>query len=248
MKNTSIFYSKTEKTAYETIVKLLKDSPIPKEQLLHHLSLYLTRPAISQLLFMNDLYKKIINTHGNIFELGTRWGRNLATMISFRNIYEPHNYGRQIIGFDTFSGFPELTKKDLIFHAAKAGDLKTSNNYEKYLHKILTQHESLTPRNHLKRFEIIKGDVTSSLPNYLKEHPETIIALMYFDMDIYKPTANSLKIIKDFIQKGTIIGFDEACLKKWPGETIAIRETLGLSKYHFKRSVYSGYASYLVVE
>ena len=34
----------------------------------------------------------------------------LSTWIHHSEIYEPLNYGRRIIGVDTFAGFPKVTK------------------------------------------------------------------------------------------------------------------------------------------
>ena len=61
---------------------------------------------------MHELYQKIISVHGIVVEFGVRWGQNLALFSSFRGMYEPYNYNRKIVGFDTFSGFPSVTSKD----------------------------------------------------------------------------------------------------------------------------------------
>jgi len=61
---------------------------------------------------MHELYQNIINVHGNIVEFGTRWGTNLALFESFRGMYEPYNYTRKIVGFDTFEGFSGIDGKD----------------------------------------------------------------------------------------------------------------------------------------
>ena len=45
-------------------------------------------------------------------EFGVRWGRNMSLYTSLRHIYEPYNSSREIIGFDTFEGFPSVDPKD----------------------------------------------------------------------------------------------------------------------------------------
>lgn len=45
-----------------------------------------------------------------------------------------------------------------------------------------------------------------------------------------------------------IVGFDELNYNKFPGETIALSEVLGLDKYSIKRSPISPLQSYVVVE
>ena len=51
--------------------------------------------------------------------------------------------------------------------------------------------------------------------------------MAYFDFDIYEPTKECLKLIKDHITKGTIIGIDELNTSDFPGETVALKEVLG---------------------
>jgi hypothetical protein len=53
---------------------LFKNTPIPKEQLLNNLGLFINRQSLSRILIMNELYKKILNIHGIICEFGVYWG------------------------------------------------------------------------------------------------------------------------------------------------------------------------------
>ncbi|WP_339210973.1 TylF/MycF/NovP-related O-methyltransferase [Aeribacillus sp. FSL K6-8210] len=227
-------------------VDILKNTPIPDNELLMNLGLYLNRQLFSRILFMHELYKKIINVHGVIMEFGVRWGQNLALFEVFRGIYEPYNYTRKIIGFDTFSGFPSVNKKD--GKSVRKGDYSVSENYEEYLKKVLDYHESENPIPHIKKSEIVKGDATKTIFEYLEAHPETVIALAYFDFDLYEPTKVCLEAIRDRLTKGSIIGFDELNHPQFPGETLAVKEVLGLDKYKIQRSPLNPYVSYIVIE
>jgi hypothetical protein len=224
---------------------LFKESPIQENELLSNLGLYTSRQTLSRILFMHEIYKKIINTHGVIMEFGVRWGQNLALFENFRGIYEPFNYNRKIIGFDTFSGFPSVTCID---KGLKKGDYGVSENYEEHLAKVLAYHESESPISHIRKYELIKGDATETLKEYLKNNPHTIIALAYFDFDIYEPTKECLKLIKDHITKGTILGFDELNVNDFPGETVALKEVLGLSSYRIQRLPISSLQSYIEID
>ena len=90
--------------------------------------------------------------------------------------------------------------------------------------------------------------MTKTLPAYLNCNPETIVALAYFDLDIYEPTLACLKLIRDRITKGTVLGFDELNDHSTPGETVALKEALGLDRFAIKRYRYNARTSYLVVE
>lgn len=232
----------------EDFYNLFKNSPIPENEILQNLGLYINRQALSRILFMNHLYQNIINIHGIVAEFGVRWGQNLALFESFRGMYEPFNYNRKIVGFDTFEGFKSIDKNDGKDSIIKEGAYSVSDKYDAYLQKILDYHESESPINHIKKYEIVKGDAIKEIHNYLEENPHTIIALAYFDFDIYKPTKECLEAIIPHLTKGSIIGFDELNYHKFPGETIALKEVFGLQKYSIKRLPITPLQSYIVIE
>lgn len=227
-------------------VTLFKDSPIPENELLSNLGLYLNRQTLSRILFMHELYKKIINVHGVIIEFGVRWGQNLTLFESFRGIYEPYNYNRKIIGFDTFSGFPELDQKD--GNKLSTGGYGVTQHYEEYLDKVLCYHELESPNSHKKKYELVKGDATKTIDDYLQQHPETIIALAYFDFDIYLPTKKCLEAIKDRLTKGSVLAFDELNCAEFPGETLAFKEVFDMNKCAIKRTPLNPLCSYIIIE
>jgi hypothetical protein len=238
--------SADEVEAYRRLAALLKQSPIPPGEILANLSLYLTRSALAQILFLSHLYSLIVDVHGVVMEFGNRWGRNLALFASLRNVFEPHNYGRRIVGFDTFSGFSDVAPEDGDDAVIKPGALSVAANYRPYLDEVLELHERLSPRPQLRRFETVEGDVETTVPAYLDARPETIVALAYFDMDLYRPTKAALEAILPRLTKGSVVAFDEACVHEFPGETVALREVIDLSEHALVRSPYSGHASYIV--
>lgn len=235
-----------EAETYRDLVALLRTSPVPPAEILANLSLYLTRSALSHVLFMTDIYRAALNIHGVIMEFGNRWGRNLALFSTLRNIFEPHNYSRRIVGFDTFSGFAAVAPQDGSDSAVQIGGLSVSTDALDHLNAVLRLHERLGPRAHLRRFKTVKGDVQQTLPAYLAAHPETIVSLAYFDMDLYQPTKTALETIIPYLVKGSIVGFDEVCVTEFPGETVALLEVLASPRPTLVRSPYSGNQCYVV--
>lgn len=251
MKETNYYInnkSSKELNNREELVNLLKRTELPDDELLANLRLYLTRQNLMLILYMNELYKKMLNVNGVIMEFGARWGGNLALYESFRGMYEPYNYSRKIIGFDTFEGFASINEKDGEDSICVEGAYSVTKGYEEYLDKILQCHENESPISHIKKYEIIKGDATKTVEKYLEEHPETIISFANFDFDVYNPTKKCLEAIKSHITKGTIIAFDELNHSVWKGETIAFKEVFGLDKYKIQRNPYSSMQSYIVIE
>jgi len=238
--------SQEEKENRNYFYSLFKNNPIPENEALSNLGLFLNRQTLSRILFMHELYQKIIDVHGVVIEFGVRWGQNLALFESFRGIYEPYNYNRKIVGFDTFKGFPQLDPKD--GELINQGYYGVTENYENYLEEILNYHESESPIAHKKKFELVKGDATRTLEEYLQRQPETIVALAYFDFDIYLPTRRCLELIKDRVTKGSVIAFDELNCPEFPGETLAFKEVFGLERYAIKRSPLNPLCSYIVID
>ncbi len=230
----------------ENFVHKLKATPIPDTEILQNLGVYLTRQNLSRLLFMNEIYQKIVPVHGVVMEFGVRWGQNMSLFSNLRGIYEPYNYNRKIIGFDTFEGFPSVDAKD--GDSVKVNDYAVTENYLEYLCGVLDYHEKESPISHLKKHELVVGDASKKIVQYLDENPHTIIALAYFDFDIYEPTKNCLLAIKDRLTKGSIIVFDELNYSKFPGETIALMETYGLGRYAIQRSTLNPLISYIVID
>jgi len=240
--------SKIEISRRDKFFKMFKNSPMPEGEFMMNLGLYINRQALSRIFFMHDLYKRIINVHGVVMEFGCRWGQNLALFESFRGIYEPYNYNRKIIGFDTFTGFKSINKKDGKASIVKKGAYSVTEKYEEYLSELLLSHEQESPLSHVKKFELVKGDATVTIKKYLKSNPETIIAFAYFDFDIYSPTKKCLEAILPHLTKGSVLGFDELNWHDYPGETLALKEVMGLDKYKIQRSPLCPTPSFIVIE
>lgn len=175
-------------------------------------------------------------------------GGDFALFKSFRGMLEPYNFTRKIVGFDTFAGFPNVHSKDGDHDIIRQGAYSVTEDYEHYLSKILDYHEKQAPNSHIKKYELVKGDATKTIKEYLERNPETIIAFAYFDFDIYKPTKECLEAILPHLTKGAIIGFDELNHHAFPGETRAFEEVLGINNFKICRDTRNTLLSYVVFE
>jgi hypothetical protein len=194
---------------------------------------FLKRQVLSRLLYQDHLYRKIVNVPGVICEFGVHWGATMSTLLNLRGIHEPYNHSRVVYGFDTFSGFAGTDEKDGGF--SKTGDYSTSEGYEVELDRILRLQESFSPISHIKKFDLVKGDVTETLPVWLEANPHAIISMAVFDMDVYKPTRAALELILPRLTKGSLLVFDELNCPHFPGETAAVNEVIGLNKLRLQR-------------
>tara|TARA_R110000751_G_scaffold61757_2_gene128013 strand:+ start:981 stop:1748 length:768 start_codon:yes stop_codon:yes gene_type:complete len=240
--------NKGEQALRKEMHDLLERCPIPQDQILSNLGLFLNSKNLSRILFMNHIYQKTLNVPGVVFEFGTRWGQNVALFTALRGIYEPFNRHRKIVAFDTFEGFPSIHPKDGLSPMMEQGMLSLTDGYENYLKEVVGNIEQDNPLSHINKFDVRKGNGPDQLSSYLEEHPETIISLAYFDFDLYEPTKKCLEIIKPRLTKGSVVGFDELNDPDSPGETLALMEVFGLNNINLVRFPYASRVSYFVVE
>lgn len=111
--------------------------------------------------------------------------------------------------------------------SAVAGRFALTDGYLRHLYEVLDTHEQGEHLSHIRRTLIVQGDVRETLPRYLTDNPHTVIALAYFDLDLYEPTRDTITAIRPYLTKGSVLTFDELAHAKWPGETAALRDTLG---------------------
>jgi len=196
----------------------------------------------------NEIFKKVLNVHGSIIECGVLYGGGLFTWAHLSEIYEPLNHTRNIIGFDTFSGFEELSDKDstgTAFQGKKGG--LAIDSYEDLL-KCIKVYDRNRFLKHINKVKLVKGDAKDSIPEYINNNPHLVISLLWLDFDIYEPTRIALKYFFNRIPKGGIVAFDELNHEVWPGETLAVIEEIGLNNLKIKRFPFGGTVSYAVIE
>jgi len=243
-----VLSSDSEKDSFAQFANLCKNTPIPDDELLANLGVYLSSKNLSRILFFYELYKQIADTHGIVVEFGVRWGQTLSILSALRGIFEPFNRHRKIVGFDTFSGFKGMSEEDGANCKCEDGSFSVSEGYEKHLDAVLNLQEQMNPISHLKKYELVKGDALETIPEYFNKHPETLISLAVFDFDIYKPTKAALEAIQPRLFKGSVLVFDELCDDIFPGETVALMETMNIGKLRIKRLPMTARISYAVIE
>jgi hypothetical protein len=243
-----VLSSQSEKELQRKFVELFKGAPLPDDEILPNLGLFLSSKSLSRVLFFYEIYKKILHTHGIIVEFGIRWGQTLSILSALRGIFEPFNRHRKIVGFDTFAGFKGMSDKDGALCKTVDGSFSVSENYEQYLETLLGLQEALNPIPHLKKFELVRGNAMETIPAYLKRQPETIVSLAIFDFDIYQPTRAALEAIKPHLFKGSVLVFDELADDIFPGETVALREVFNLADLKIERLPMTARVSYVVLQ
>ena len=240
--------SEKQVEARKKLLSLFGNTPLPTDELLVNLPLYMRSSAVAKLLYISELYQLILRTPGVIMEFGVWWGANMALFESLRAVYEPYNYTRKVVGFDTFEGYTSPAEEDGDHELVRSGQYNVTENYIETLTEILDYHQSENVMSHVSKYELCKGDAPLELEKYLNIHPETIISLAYFDMQLYEPTLECMKRIMPHLTKGTVIAMDELNSFEFPGETIAFREVIGLDRFRLVNSEFLPDRTYIIIE
>jgi Macrocin-O-methyltransferase (TylF) len=240
--------SEIQRDARQELIAMFQASPIPPDELMVNLALYMRSSVLAKVLYVDELYRKIVKVPGVIMEFGVWWGANLALFQSLRGIHEPYNWTRKVIGFDTFEGYSQPVVQDGTHELVAAGQYAVTEQYIKYLKRMLGYHETENTMSHVQKFELVRGDATQSIHSYLEREPQTVVALAYFDMQLYEPTKACLKAIRPHLVRGSVIALDEFASSEFPGETLALRESLGLDRYRLERSQFLPDRTFLIVD
>lgn len=240
--------SETELSARERMLELYQKSPIAEGEELMNVGLFVRGTILAKILWLNELYEHIIPIPGVIMEFGVWWGANLSLLANFRNVYEPYNWTRKVVGFDTFTGYSSTSEKDGTSEYVKPGGYAVTPDYDRYLGEMLACHEADNVMPHLRKHELVKGNVMETVDKYLVENPQTIVALAYFDLALYEPTKKCLEAIRPHLVKGSVLAMDELNSKEFPGETLAYRDVIGLDRFRIFRSRFFPDRSFAIVE
>lgn len=204
--------------------ELFARSPMEPDELMFNLGLYVRSSLLVKFLVLDDLYRRFVSVPGALMEFGTWRGQNLVLLENLRAIHEPFNKQRTIVGFDTFTGYPEAS--GMADTALKEhGSYRATSDYPSYLAELLEAHEGSNAFGHLRgNHRLVAGDVTETAPQYFADHPETLVAFAFFDMGPYEPTVAALRAIQPHLVPGSVILFDELTWSGAPGEAIAFKE------------------------
>lgn len=212
------------------------DPGIDKGLLAQNLGLFIRNAGLAKILFVNELYEKILPQPGLICEFGCHIGQNLALFENLRAIYEPFNVERRIVGFDNFQTAGGYTGVD----PAQDGDSPelTSDaytlpaDYPELLRAVLRYHEEMSLYSGHPRCTVVAGDATETVPAYLAEHAGEPIALAYFDMATHGPTLACLRAAAPRMLPGSLLVADEFNFRRYPGASKAFLEWSQEAPFH----------------
>lgn len=210
---------------------IFENSKCSVEKKLANFPKYVRRQTIARFLAYYEIFKRQLHVKGSIVECGVHNGGGVMAWAKLSSTLEPYNYHRKIIGFDTFTGFPDVSEVDLINPEVRPGMFAEQYDTYNEMLEVIKDYDDNRFINHIPKVELVKGDANETIPRYLNDNKHLIVSLLFLDFDIYKPTVTALKHFLPIMPKGAIIAFDEINNSDWPGETQAMLEHLNINKY-----------------
>jgi hypothetical protein len=204
------------------------------------------RAQITRFAALYELFKLAMSVKGSIVECGVFRGSSFMTFAQLSAALEPTNLTRRIYGFDSFDGFPSVSERDRPRQTgAMRGDL-SSDSFDE-LSELIRIYDSDRFLGHIEKARLIKGDVTHTIPTFVREHQHLMISLLFMDLDLYEPTLVALRNFIPRMPRGAVLAFDELDNPLWPGETSAVVDEIGLGKLELRRFEFDPYIAYAVL-
>ena len=241
------FRTDAEKQVGIENTNIFLNSPDSIETKLENFPKYVRRQHLKRFLAMYEIFKRIVNVKGSVVECGVYKGFGLMSWAKISTILEPENLTRRIYGFDTFEGFPDVSQQDLS-EASHAGKGALNSNSREELMELIVQYDSDRFLGHINKVQLFEGDAVKTIPEFLTTNPHLIVSLLFLDFDLYEPTKIAIEQFLPRMPKGALIVFDELDNPIWPGETLALLDSVGIQNLRLERIAWDPYISYAVIE
>jgi hypothetical protein len=177
-----------------------------------YLSCDITR--FSKFMAHYELFKMAHELPGAIVECGVFKGASLVRFAGFRDLMG-NPFSHKIIGFDMFGDFPETGfQEDIEYRERFVRGAGLSSISVEQLNEVL-KNKGID-----KNVELVAGDITKTVPDYVKKNPHLKISLLNLDTDIYEPAVTILEHLYPRIVKGGVLILDD--YGTFPGETKAV--------------------------
>lgn len=241
------FRTNEEREAVEAYARAFSCSRDDLKTKLANFPKYVRRQDLTRLLARYEIFKRVLNVKGSVVECGVFRGFGLMAWANFSAILEPTNLTRRIYGFDTFGGFTAVSEKDHNrFRKVKEGEL-SSDSYDELL-ELIRIYDSNRFLGHVNKVELIRGDARETIPDFVQKSPHLVVSLLFLDLDLYEPTKVAIEHFVPRMPKGALLAFDELDNPIWPGETLALLETIGVKRLRIQRLDFDPYIGFAVLD
>lgn len=193
---------------------------------------------IGKILAHYELFKMTRDLPGAIVECGVFKGASLVRFAGFRDLFGGA-YATKIIGFDIFGEFPETAfendkkYREKFMVAAGASSISVDQLRDILKHKGVSDN-----------VDLVKGDITKTIPEYLEKNPHLKISLLNLDVDIYEPSVAILEHLYPRLVRNGVLVLDD--YGTFPGETKAVDDYFKDKNVEIKKFPFAMTPCYLI--
>ena len=167
-----------------------------------HYNLFMNEERFSKLLIHYEIFKKIKKMNGAIVECGVFKGTSFSRFAMLRELIGNPKKNK-LIAFDVFNdNFPNT--KYVNEKKQRAHWIKTAGGSS----IATSQLNKIFKKKKIENYELVKGDVLKTIPEYLKINSDLKISLLNIDIDFVETTECVLENFYPKVSKGGIIIFD----------------------------------------
>ena len=240
------FQTAVEQEVGKNIERIFTECPDPVEVRLENFPKYVRRQHLKRFLALYEVFKLVLPVKGSVIDCGVFHGFSTMSWAKLSAMLEPENLTRRVYGFDSFAGFPSVSEQDRTRVVdVTAGGLR-ADSYDE-LQALITEFDRDRFLGHIDKVHLIRGDVTETIPQFVREHPHLVVSLLFIDLDLYEPTKAALEHLLPRMPRGAVLAFDELDNPQWPGETLAAIDQGRLGRLQLRRLEWDPYIAYAVL-
>jgi hypothetical protein len=194
---------------------LARDNPVEPQEIVRNLPLWEAVESVARTLFLYETLQMVEDIPGQVHLFGLRYGPDMVRVMHMLNLL---GHNEPVFGWDTFEGHRGHSEKDGTDRLVQDGAFDVPDGQARWLGEVVAAHGGLAA--------LTVGDVRTTWPAYLADHPEVVVRYALLDLDLYEPTVTVLEGLRERMVPGGIVVFDEINNPRFPGETVAMREAM----------------------
>ncbi len=235
-------YQRRDEEHWEELQSIITDSKLSLPETLVNFPAFIRRREMTRLLADYDLFRMVVDLPGSIVELGVFLGAGLFTWSKLLETFVPGDRSRKVFGFESGAGYRDFAPEDgdpTPWIAKVVGRKIAPDGYLERMIK-LTNLDNLIPG--VERCHLVSGDILETVPDFAEKNQGTRLNLLFFDVNLYKPTLAGLRALYPLLVPGGIVALNGYGSPPWLGEAKAFEhyfEEIGQPQPHLHKLPYS---------
>ena len=217
-------YQRKDDDHWEELEKIVRDGKISFREMLVNYAAFIRRREMTKLLAYYDLFKLVADVPGSIVELGVYLGAGTFTWSKLLETFVPGDRSRKVYGFESGEGYKDFAPEDgnpQPWIEKVVGKKVVPAGYLERMVK-LTNLDNMIPG--VERCRVIKGNILETVPGFALHNQGTRLSLIYFDVNLYKPTFVGLKSLYPLLAPGGVVALNGYGSPPWQGEAAAFEK------------------------